>query len=76
MVKSKHRKSIKSKKQIGGVSNSCVGNYAISNGGVKYNSNPQASSDLDDKTMLYGNPISLGNTIVGGNFSSIVSGSG
>ena len=71
MVKSKNKLSIKNKKQRGsGVSNSCVGNYAISNGGVKYNSNPQASSDLDDKTMLYGNSISLGNTIVGGSLEN------
>jgi hypothetical protein len=57
----------KLKTQMGGVSNSCIGNYASNNGVAKYNlNNPQASSDLDDKTMLYGNPISLGSSIVGG----------
>lgn len=69
MVKSNKKTYSKRKTQNGGVSNSCVGNYAINNGGAKYNSNnPQASSDLylDDKTMLYGNPISLGTSIVGG----------
>ena len=67
MVKSIKKSSTINHKQNGGVSNSCVGNYASSDGGVKYSSsNPQASLDLDDSSMLYGNPIPLGNTIVGG----------
>ena len=65
MVKTHKKTSTKSKKQSGsGVSNSCISKYASND--AKYSGllNPQAS--LDNKTMLYGNPISLGASIVGG----------
>ena len=73
MVKSNNKTSTKRKTQKGGVSNSCIGNYAGNDGGVNYSSlNPQAS--LDNTTMLYGNSISLGNNIVGGSISETMIG--
>ena len=67
MVKSIKKSSTKRKTQKGGVSNSCLSNYASNNGGACYDAkNPQASLDLDNASMLYGNPIPLGESIVGG----------
>lgn len=67
MVKSIKKSSTKRKTQKGGVSNSCLSKYSTSNGGVRYDAqNPQASLDLDNASMLYGNPIPLGGSIVGG----------
>ena len=74
-----HKRGLKkSSKQKGGVSNACVLPYAESNinlrgsgnisGADIHNLNPQASYDLlDNKTMLYGQAVPLGQT--GGNVS-------
>ena len=67
MVKSIKKSYSKRKTQKGGVSSSCLSNYASNNGGACYDAkNPQASLDLDNASMLYGNPIPLGESIVGG----------
>ncbi len=59
--------------QRGGVSNACILDSSMSGGLSRcqpgtnlHNTNPQASLDLDNKFMSYGNPVPLGNNILQG----------
>ena len=63
MPQIKKQKSKKGKRsQRGGMDQSCTGSQAAN----IHNTNPQASLDLDGKFNLYGGPVPLGSSIVGG----------
>lgn len=63
MPQIKKQKSKKGKRiQRGGMDQACTSSQAAN----IHNTNPQASLDLDGKFNLYGGPVPLGSTIVGG----------